>query len=192
MEASQPAGIPPGVKLPSAGVLTFLGVLMLIGGFVAIIVPAAASVATAIFVGWMLVFGALVLLVEAITHFRHHVGSALLGLLMAALTAVAGIYLLVAPLEGTFTLTVILAAYFIARGVLWVIAAIAGRKNPGAALIGVSGLCSVIVGVLVAVELPESSDWAIGLLVGVAFVFQGAQLLALASASKNLPPAAAA
>ena len=125
--------------------LTVAGVLSLLGGIIAIALPNIASVATAIFVGWLLVFVSALSVVDA---FSTRDGRRIaLRLLIAALSLVAGLYLLVAPLDGTFTLTVVL---------------------------------------LIALELPESATWAIGLVVGVDLLFSGILLLSLA---RSLRPA---
>lgn len=100
-------------------------------------------------------------------------GRLFVRLVYAALFLAAGIYLLVAPLEGTFTLTVVLAPFLIGFGLVRLYSALRGRDEPGAALVALSGAAGVVLGVLIAVELPSSADWAIGLLVGVDLMFYG-------------------
>jgi uncharacterized membrane protein HdeD (DUF308 family) len=158
--------------------LTVAGVLSLLAGIAAIVLPAIASVATAIFVGWLLVFASGLYLVDA---FSTHDGRRIaLRLLMAALSFVAGVYLLVAPLDGAFTLTVVLAMWFLAVGVARIAAGIADRGTPGAGMLVLSGVLSLVLGLLIALQLPESSTWAVGLVVGVDLLFTGTLLLSLA------------
>src|SRR5687767_3812828 len=78
--------------------LMVAGVLSLIGGIVAIALPNIASVATAIFIGWLLVFASAMYVVDAFS--TRDGRRRALRLLLAVLTFVAGLYLLVAPLEG--------------------------------------------------------------------------------------------
>jgi uncharacterized membrane protein HdeD (DUF308 family) len=47
-------------------------------------------------------------------------------------------------------------------------------------LLGLSGTLALILGVLIALELPESAAWAIGLIVGIDLIFTGALLIATA------------
>lgn len=175
--------------------LMFSGILALIGGVVAIMVPAVASVAVGLFIGWMLLFGGVFLLVGAISA-RGTGSHSLLRGFYAVLCVVAGIYLLVAPLHGTFTLTVILAAWFFAIGIVRVVGWFSARGTPGAGMVGINGALSLILGLLIAVNLPSSADWAIGLLVGVDFLFYGFAAVMAASAGRRLakggggPPAA--
>jgi uncharacterized membrane protein HdeD (DUF308 family) len=158
--------------------LTFAGALSLLAGVVAIVVPNVASVATAIFIGWLLVFDSALYVVDA---FSTRDGTRMaLRLLMAVLTFAAGAYLLVAPLDGTFTLTVILGMWFLAIGVARMVIGIAGRGTPRAGLLVFSGALSMALGLLIALQLPDSADWAIGLLVGIDLVFTGVVLLAFA------------
>jgi uncharacterized membrane protein HdeD (DUF308 family) len=160
-----------------------LGILSAIAGIAAIIVPAAASVAVAVFIGWVLVFGAIVQLFDAFS--VSETSRMVLRLVLAALMAVAGIYLLVAPLHGTITLTVVLTIWFIATGLMRLLAAYRDRGTPAAGTMAVSGGLSLILGVLVALELPSSSGWAIGLLVGVDFLCFGWVLIALALGARR-------
>ena len=81
-----------------------LGVIFVAVGIVAIVVPAAASVGVAIFLGWVLVFGAIVQLFSAFS--VEGKASLVMRLVLTIVMAAAGIYLLVAPLKGTVTLTV--------------------------------------------------------------------------------------
>lgn len=159
--------------------LMIAGVLALLLGAVAIVVPAVASVATAIFIGWILVIASAFDLVNALS--APHRGRQVLRLILVVLTLAAGLYLLVAPLDGVFTLTVILVIWFIATGTARVIVGVAEWGVPGAGMTVLSGAISILLGVLIAEKLPSSADWAIGLLVGVDLIFAGAVLVAIAS-----------
>jgi uncharacterized membrane protein HdeD (DUF308 family) len=140
-------------------------------GGVAVIVPAVASVGIAIFTGIVLVAagGALGLGALAAEGLR----LKLLVGVAALLTLGAGIYLLVSPLEGTFTLTVILVIWLVAVGIAQIAGGIAARGSEGAGYTIFAGVVSLVLGLLIATELPSSGDWAIGLLVGIQLIFLG-------------------
>lgn len=161
-----------------------LGVIFLIVGIVAIVVPAAASVGVAIFLGWVLVFGAIVQLFSAFS--VEGTASMVIRLVLAVLMAAAGIYLLVAPLKGTITLTVVLTVWFIATGIVRLFTAFRDRGTPAAGAMAVSGGVAVVLGILVALNLPSSASWALGLLVGLDFLCFGWVLLVLANAARKL------
>ena len=158
--------------------LLIAGILAAATGIVAIIVPAVASVATAIFIGWILVVASAFQLVDAFS-VRDRTRTAL-RLVLAVLTFAAGFYLLVAPLDGTFTLTVMLVIWFVATGTARLVFGLAELGVPGAGMTALSGALSLILGVLIAEQLPSSASWAIGLIVGIDLLFAGAQLVALA------------
>jgi uncharacterized membrane protein HdeD (DUF308 family) len=164
--------------------LLLAGGLSVAVGAVAIIVPAVASVATAIFIGWVLVFAGIVEVTNAFAVRERR--RMLIRLLVSAITLAAGIYLLVAPLDGTFTLTVMLVIWLVATGTARVVFGLAELPGPGAALTALSGVLDLILGVLIAERLPSSADWAIGLIVGVDLIFGGTVLIWLAGRLKAL------
>jgi uncharacterized membrane protein HdeD (DUF308 family) len=155
--------------------LMVAGVLSLIGGVVAIALPNIASVATAIFIGWLLVFAAALNVIDAFsTRDGTHIA---LRLLLAALTFAAGLYLLLAPLDGTFTLTVILVLWFVAVGIARIVMGVTYRATPGAWLFAVSGALELGLGLLIAMGLPDSATWAVGLIVGIDLLFGGVVMI---------------
>jgi uncharacterized membrane protein HdeD (DUF308 family) len=160
--------------------LMVAGVLALINGIVAVAVPLIASVAITIFVGWVLLVAGVVAGVHAISN-----RAALRGL-DAILTLVAGLYLLIFPLSGTVSLTFVLVIWLCASGVLSLIAAARRRDAPDARMTAFGGAISILLGVLIAAELPSSAGWAIGLLVGINLIFWGVRALIGARALKQL------
>jgi uncharacterized membrane protein HdeD (DUF308 family) len=158
--------------------LMIAGVLLLLGGIVAIVLPAIASVATAIFVGWLLVFASAIYVVDAFS--TRDWRRTALRLMLAVLTFAAGLYLLVAPLSGTFTLTVMLVIWFVAIGTARIVMGIADRGAPGAGMTILDGVLALAIGLLVALQLPSSAAWAIGLLVGIDLIFSGMLLIGIA------------
>ena len=106
--------------------------------------------------------------------------------LEALITLVAGLYILVFPLSGTVSLTFVLAVWLLASGVLSFIYAAQRRSEPGSWTYMFGGVLSVILGLLIAVGLPSSAAWAIGLLVGVNLIFWGLRALVGAWLLKDL------
>jgi uncharacterized membrane protein HdeD (DUF308 family) len=154
------------------------GALSVIAGLGAIVLPNIASIATATLIGWALVFLAAVYVVDA---FSTSDGTRMvLRLLMAALTLIAGVYLVVAPLDGAFTLTVILSMWFVAIGIARLVISVSTHELPGSLLLGISGALAFGLGLLIALHLPDSAQWAVGLLVGIDLCFTGAISIALA------------
>jgi uncharacterized membrane protein HdeD (DUF308 family) len=164
--------------------LLVAGILALIAGTVSIVVPAIASVGIAIFVGILLMAMSFVIAMSAWpqpTRMRQA-----LRLVEASLALVAGFCLVAFPLTGTLTLTVFLAAWFLATGVVLGGAAYEQRGRPGFGWTALHAVLSLILGLLIALDLPSSADWAIGLLVGVNLVFFGVRALIAAHELKEV------
>ncbi len=161
-----------------------VGIVAIAIGCFAILVPAVASVGTAIFIGWvLLVFGAFLV---AGAFMAHSIGSVILRLLWAALTVFVGVWLIVEPHSGTLTLTLVLGIYFLFMGLTRLAAAFVARGREGAGLLGLSGFCGLLIGILVLAKFPSSADWAIGLLVGIDLIFAGWTLVSAALVGKDL------
>ncbi|HEY1853594.1 MAG TPA: HdeD family acid-resistance protein [Solirubrobacterales bacterium] len=161
-----------------------VGVVLIFVGCVAILVPAVASVGTAIFIGWLLVVLSAFLVAAAFS--AHSMGSMAVRLAWALLTFVVGIWLIVEPHNGTLTLTLVLGIYFLLMGLTRITVAFLGRGQPNAGLVGLSGFCGLIIGILVLVKFPSSADWAIGLLVGIDLIFAGWTLTSIALVGRDV------
>jgi uncharacterized membrane protein HdeD (DUF308 family) len=164
--------------------LMAVGVIAIVIGCIAILVPAVASVGTAIFIGWILLIAGAFLVAAAFS--AHSVGSLLLRLLWAAITVIVGIWLIVEPHNGTLTLTFVLGVYFLFMGLTRITVAFLGRGQPNAGWVGLSGVCGLLIGILVLAKFPSSADWAIGLLVGIDLIFAGWTLTSVALVGKEL------
>jgi uncharacterized membrane protein HdeD (DUF308 family) len=158
------------------------GILALLAGAAAIIVPAVASVTIALLVGWLLFAAGVLQGINAWTMRKQP--HAWLRFLQAALSFLAGLCIVIFPLTGTFTLTVFLAAWFFATGVVLVAGAVSARGTAGNWLVALNGILSLILGILIVADLPSSAAWAIGLLVGINLLFWGVRALMAASALK--------
>jgi uncharacterized membrane protein HdeD (DUF308 family) len=165
-------------------VLMTVGVLAIVVGCVAILVPAIFSVGTAIFIGWILLIVGAFLIAGAFS--AHSVGTLLWRLLWAALTVIVGVWLIVEPHNGTLTLTLVLGIYFLLMGVTRIGVAFVGRGHEGAGWVGLSGVAGLLIGILVLAKFPSSADWAIGLLVGIDLIFAGWTLTSVALVGKDL------
>ncbi|HWO82531.1 MAG TPA: HdeD family acid-resistance protein [Solirubrobacterales bacterium] len=164
--------------------LMIVGVAAIVLGCIAILVPAVASVGTAIFIGWLLLFVGIVMVAAAFS--AHSVGTLVLRLIWAILTVLVGIWLIVEPHNGTLTLTLVLGIYFLFMGLTRTTIAFIARGEANAGLLGLSGIAGLLVGILILAKFPSSADWAIGLLVGIDLIFAGWTLTSIALLGKDL------
>jgi uncharacterized membrane protein HdeD (DUF308 family) len=164
--------------------LMAVGVLAIVVGCIAILVPAVASVGTAIFIGWILLVAGGFMIAAAFS--AHSIGTVVLRLLWAALTVIVGVWLIVEPHNGTLTLTLVLGIYFLFMGLTRIAVAFAARGQQNAGLVGLSGFAGLLIGILVLAKFPSSADWAIGLLVGIDLIFAGWTLTSVALVGRDL------
>lgn len=164
-------------------VLIAVGVAALIIGVIAILLPAVTSVTIALLIGWVLVAVSIIMAIQAISH------RAVLRGLEALLTLIAGLYVIIFPLNGTVTLTFVLAVWLFTTGALSLFVASQLGRSTQAWMTAISGGLSVVLGVLIATSLPSSAAWAIGLLVGIDLVFWGVRTLFAAGWLKGAQPA---
>jgi uncharacterized membrane protein HdeD (DUF308 family) len=156
------------------------GIVLLVLGLLAIVVPQIATIAVAVFIGWiLLVSGAVGLLAT----FRMRTAPGFWwSLISAILGIVAGILLFRSPLSGALSLTVILTAFLVIEGIVSILFALEHKRELsgrwGAMLF--SGLVDLILAGIIIEGLPGTAAWAIGLLIGVNLVFGGVALIAMA------------
>jgi uncharacterized membrane protein HdeD (DUF308 family) len=161
------------------------GILLVILGLAAMIVPALASLAVTIFLGWMFLISGIAGLV--LTFWARQMPGFWWSLLSAALALVAGVILLAQPMEGTLTLTIVVGAYFLAEGVATIMYALEHRRELSErwSWMLVAGLMDILIAGLIISGLPGSALWAVGLLVGINLLFGGATLIGVALAARK-------
>jgi uncharacterized membrane protein HdeD (DUF308 family) len=164
--------------------LMIAGILAIIVGIIAIAVPAVASVSVAILIGILVIVIAVAWLMAAFQS-SSSPGWKITGGILGILLLIGGFWILFNPIEATIGLTAVIAVVFIVMGVVRLGTAITHRGGEGAWLVGFGGILAIIIGILIASEYPDSAAWAIGLLVGIQFLFDGIGLVFLASSIKG-------
>jgi uncharacterized membrane protein HdeD (DUF308 family) len=161
------------------------GIVLVLLGLAAILVPPLAGLAIAILLGWMfLVSGAIQLVLTFSARGLPGFGWALLSALFAI---AAGVVLLGWPVQGVLSLTVIVGVYFVMEGVATIMYALAHRREltDRWGFLVAAGLADIIVSGIIVAGLPGSASWALGLLVGINLVFGGTSLIAMALAARR-------
>ncbi len=163
----------------------FEGILLVIFGLAAMIVPPAASLAVTIVLGWLFLISGIAGL--ALTFWAREMPGFWWSLISAALAVLAGLILLARPAQGTLTLTIVVGAYFLAEGVATIMYALEHRRELSGrwSWMLVAGLMDILIAAIIIAGLPGSALWALGLLVGVNLLFGGATLIGVALAARN-------
>jgi uncharacterized membrane protein HdeD (DUF308 family) len=140
-------------------------------------------VAVGIFVGWLFFVGG-IFRALSVWQSRQLPGFAW-AMLTAVLAIVLGLILILRPLAGVLTLTMVLVAFFIIEGIASILAAIEHRQHLRSwGWVVFSGIIDLLLAYLIWQGWPSSADWAIGLLVGVNMLFFGLSLVMTALAAR--------
>jgi len=147
------------------------GVLLIVFGVMAVGSPFLAAVAVSVVVAWLIVLAGVVHVMLA---FRAHgAGSMIWKLLVGIAYLCFGGYLIVHPVLGVASLTLLLASLFLIEGILNIVLFVKMRPVQGSNWMLVDGIVTLLLGLMIYMQWPSSSLWAIGTLVGISMIFSG-------------------
>ncbi|MGA2186913.1 MAG: HdeD family acid-resistance protein [Steroidobacteraceae bacterium] len=162
------------------------GIALLMLGMVAIVVPPLATVAVEILIGWLVLASgiiglAMTMRARGAPGFGWSLVSALVGI-------AAGFVLLVWPLSGALSLTIILSVFLAMEGIASIMYALDHRRelSPRWGFMLASGIVDLILAGMIFAGLPATAAWAIGLLVGINLIVGGVALMAMALRARAL------
>jgi len=167
------------------------GIILVVLGVAAVLLPPVATLAVELVVGWVLLFSGIVGL---FTTFKMHRAPGFWWSLFSALLGIAaGLILLLWPLSGTVSLTVILTVFLSLEGIASIMLALNHSRGFSArwGMLLLSGIIDLILAGIILAGLPGTAAWAIGLLVGVNLIFGGVALVSMALHARNPAPPAA-
>jgi len=163
------------------GWVIFAGVTSLVLGAAAVIYDVTATTASVVFFGSLLLLAGIMQIVHA---FQVRTWSGFfLYLLDGVIRGAVGAYLVVYPEAGAQTLTLVLSFYFVVAGVFRSVGSTV-LQFPSWGWSVFSGLLSVALGVMLAMQWPASGQWFIGFAVGLDLILYGWALLMFAAALK--------
>ena len=159
-----------------------IGILLTLVGILAIIYAGWTTILTVELLGFLLVAGGVLLLVNAFQA-REWKGvsfSTLLGIL----NLVVGAICIFKPIVAASSITLLLAAFFFVGGLFRMLSAATYRFDYSG-LWFFNGLVAFILGILLVAEWPESSFWVIGTFIGIDMIFNGLSWIAISLAAKR-------
>jgi uncharacterized membrane protein HdeD (DUF308 family) len=160
-----------------------LGVLWIVLGSLAILLPWIASLTVELMFGLIFLVGGAAQVAHA---FRARGWSGFLGHALAGMLALLlGLMLLFFPVQGVLSLTILLAAFFIAQGALQVFVAFRSGRMRNRGWLIASGALGVVIGLVIWFGWPGSAAWALGVLVGVQLIFTGWALVMAAVGARR-------
>jgi uncharacterized membrane protein HdeD (DUF308 family) len=147
------------------------GVLLIVLGMAAVGSPFLAAVAVNVAIAWLIVLAGAV---HVILAFRAHgAGSMIWKLLVGIAYVCFGIYLILHPVLAVASLTLVLASLFLIEGVLDIVLFVKMRSVGGSTWVLLDGIITLLLGLMIYMQWPSSSAWAIGTLVGVSMIISG-------------------
>lgn len=158
-----------------------LGVLLIILGVVAMMVPLFTALMLIKLMGWLLIFAAIQ---QAIHAYRsRHEGGTFFKILLVVLYAVAGAMLLRRPVSGAIAATAIIGILFLLDGVMEIALGLQVRRERGKSeWLFAGGLMSFVFGGIILYKFPVSAVWTIGLLIGIRLIFKGIEQIVRSTA----------
>lgn len=161
------------------------GAILLVLGALALVVPPLATLAFTVFLGWLFVIGGAVGLIT--TFGARHAPGFWWALISAVLTLIVGVLLIVLPVNGAISLTLVLTAFFIIDGVAEIMYALAHRKQLTGQWIWLlaDGVIDLFIAALIIIGFPGTVAWALGVLVGIYMIFGGTALIVVALSARS-------
>lgn len=159
------------------------GVALIIFGMVAIGSPFLAAVAVNVVVAWLIVLAGIVHVI--IAFHSHGAGSVIWKLLVGLAYLFFGGYLIAHPVLGVASLTLALACLFLVEGILDIFLFFKMRALRGAGWILLDGFITLLLGLLIYLQWPLSSFWAVGTLVGISMIISGVSRVMLSFAVRR-------
>ena len=164
------------------------GIVLIILGIAALLLPAVASIAAAIVIGWVVLLSGVVGLISTL---RMRSAPGFWWSLFSALLAMtAGFILLAWPLSGVVSLTLILAVFLLFEGIASIMLALHHRRRASGrwGMLLASGIIDLILAAFIFLGLPGTAVWILGLVVGVNMLFGGSALISMAWHARNTAP----
>jgi uncharacterized membrane protein HdeD (DUF308 family) len=155
-----------------ASTLTILwGISLICLGMFAVAAPLIAAVAVNALIAWLIVLAGVVHFVVAF-HSRE-AGSLIWRLLVGLAYICFGGYLIERPALGVASLTLLLASLFLVEGVFNIVLFFRVPTALRSSWFLFDGILTLLLGLMIYMQWPSSSAWAIGTLVGVSLIFSG-------------------
>ena len=169
------------------GWIVALGVVYLVAGVIALGSVFAATVASVFVVGIMMMIAGVA---EVINAFQVKTwGRFFFWLILGILYIVAGFVAWDNPLLTAVWLTLFLGAALVASGIVRIFLGFNMQHGSPWMWVVVSGLITLLLGVIILAHWPVSAVYTLGIFLGVDLVFAGASWISLGLALRNAPAA---
>ena len=154
------------------GWIVTLGAVYVIVGFIALGSVVVATVASVLVVGVAMIVAGIA---EVINAFQvKNWGKFLLWALLGVLYVIAGFVTFENPLLAAALLTLVLGTSLVASGIMRIILAFSMKRETPWIWVAVSGIITLLLGLLILAHWPINSVYILGLLLGIDLIIAGA------------------
>lgn len=148
-----------------------LGIAFVVLGFIALAHVLVSTIATALYVGALILVGGVVQVIHA---FRvQGWGRFFYWLLAGVLYVVAGALIMYNPLLGAGVITLLIGVALAVEGIFRIAAGIGSRPGAGWGWIVFSGLVTLLLGAIIIAQWPVNSVYILGLFLGIDLIVNG-------------------
>ncbi len=148
-----------------------LGIAFVILGFIALAHVLVSTIATALYVGALILVGGVIQVIHA---FRvQGWGRFFYWLLAGLLYVVAGGLIMYNPLLGAGVITLLIGVALAVEGIFRIAAGIGSRGTGGWGWIVFSGLITLLLGAIIIAQWPVNSVYILGLFLGIDLIVNG-------------------
>jgi uncharacterized membrane protein HdeD (DUF308 family) len=165
------------------------GILLVVLGAAAILVPNWATLTVTIFLGWIFLVSGIAGLIT--TFWLRRAPGFWWSLLSAVLAIVIGALLIGWPVGGAISLTLALLVYFAMEGIFSIMFGLEHQRSLSGrwGWLVLNGVIDLFLVGVILVGLPNIAAWVLGLLVGIDLVYGGSALMALSLTARTKNPA---
>ena len=163
---------------PSGNRLMWLGMVLISLGAIATLTPVVAGSAVVIVIGILLLVAGIGQIIQGSK--SPSWSEKIMSLVLGVITSIAGAGVIGHPLFGLGFLTLLLIIFFVMEGIWQIIVSFSYRPISGWLWMLISGIISVLLGILIWQQWPVSGLWAVGVLVGVDLLTTGISMMAIA------------
>ncbi|MFO0994011.1 MAG: DUF308 domain-containing protein [Hyphomicrobiales bacterium] len=166
-----------------------LGIILILTGIAAILLPDHSNFATSTILGAVLVIAGGATVIHAITIRGEH--GYYWELLKGAAEAAGGILIYLSPLKGAAAMTLAVAIVLLAQGIGQIGCGIKIKPQGGWLVLALAGVASLVIGGMLIFKFPFERIEEPGPMAGLALAFAGVAYIVMALARRNLVPGSA-
>ena len=165
----------------NSGWLMFMGIVMVILGFIGLTMEVALTVVSVLYFGFLILLGGVVMLIDAFKagEWKSKIWHVLIALVYIA----AAVVMVTNPAASAVWITLFLASFFVITGVFRLIVGFQSRGDVANwGWIVFAGLVSIVLGGIIFAGWPVSGLWVIGMFVAIELILQGFAMISIARA----------